>query len=525
MMNNVNALNELGQSIWLNYLRRAFVESGELNEYLAAGIAGVTSTPLIFEKAIIGSADYDRALAQSVKAGLPVKTIYEALVVDDCQRACDLLHPLFERSQGVDGYVSVELDPDLAHDEIGTVATARHLMTTVNRANAMLEIPATPAGLSALITLIGEGISVNVTHVFSLATYEAAARAYLAGIKNYLDVHSGWPFRPASVVSFSVSSVDSAVDTVLAAIGRPDLQGQTAIALAKVIYSRFRDLFSGPEWEAMLHRRAHPQRPKWTRTTPRNFAYPATFYVEALIGPNTVTTVAPAVFHAFGERDLVNSTLTTGLEEAHAHLATLAELGIDLEAIANQLQAESLANFHTYYQALMGSAARKRDQLDAGWQRMEVDLGPLQAEVNRALAGVAERRLMTRIWAYDPTVWRSGPETPRDRLNWLPAVEVMQEHAGRIQVFASSVLADRYTRAVCLEKGEASLVPQLFYQTFGKPARPSHSRYPYLELAVLDVNDPQAVLTESRRPDLDQTLFIVPGRVEEDSTGLYGFLD
>lgn len=511
-MKNIKDLNGLGQSVWLNYLRRAFVESGEFNEYLAAGVAGVTSTPTIFEKAIIGSADYDQALTQSVKAGLSVKTVYDALVVDDCQRAADLLHPLFERTQGLDGYVSVELDPDLAHDEVGTVAAGRHLMATVNRANAMLEIPATPAGLAAMTTLIGEGISVNVTHVFSIATYEKAARAFLAGIEKYLDAHSGWPFRPASVASFSISAVDSAVDTILAAIGRPDWQGKTAIAMAKVIYGRFRDLFSGPDWEAMAHRRARPQRPKWTRTTPRNFSYPDTLYVDALIGRDTVTTVSPAVFHAFVDHGTAANTLSEGLAEAQAYLDALAELGIDLEQVAGRLQEESLAHFHTYYQALLGSAARKREQLDTGWQRMEMSLGSWRPEVQRALAEVAEKRLVARIWARDHTI---RPAATRNRLGWLQAVEVMQESAGRIQAFAASVLADRYTRLVLLDATGDSLVPQLFYQTFGKPGRPSYSPYPYLELAIVDLNDQAAVATQGGRPDLNQTLFMATGQTNE----------
>ena len=198
-MSNLIAIQDLGQSVWLNYLRRAFIESGELREALDDGITGITSSPAIFAKAITDSADYDEFLQELVAQGMSIKKIYQALVADDLQRAADVLHPIFELSEGRDGYVTVELNPALAHDAVGTIAEARHLLALINRANVMIEIPATPAGISAIETLTGDGVNVNVTHIFALDTYEKVARAYIKGIEDYISTHSVWRQTPASV--------------------------------------------------------------------------------------------------------------------------------------------------------------------------------------------------------------------------------------------------------------------------------------------------------------------------------------
>jgi transaldolase len=242
-MANLYTINDHGQSLWLNYLRRAFIDSGELRDVLEAGISGITSTPVIFEKAITYSSDYDRLLSQLLGQGMPVMDIYQALVVDDIQRAADILMPIFELTGGKDGYVTMELNPALAFDSVGTIAEARHVLAQVNRPNVMIEIPATQAGVTAIEALTRDGVNVNATHIFSLTTYDLVAEAYVKGLRDYIASHSVWRQTPASVASFSISRIDEMVDRQLLAIGRRDLLGQAAIALAKAIYLKFCERF------------------------------------------------------------------------------------------------------------------------------------------------------------------------------------------------------------------------------------------------------------------------------------------
>ncbi len=359
-------LAQLGQSIWYDNIRRALLDGAGLQRLVEAGVAGVTSNPSILEKAIAGSTDYDHALAQLVTQGMSTQEIYESLAVEDIQRAADLLHPVYERTGGVDGYVSLEVSPKLADDTEGTIVDARRLFAALARPNVMIKVPATPAGIPAITTLIGEGVNINITLIFSLAQYEAVAQAYLSGLERLLAA-GGDLSEIASVASFFVSRIDTAVDRALDGISHraSDLRlprGKIAIATAKTVYARFRQIFSGERWQLLAGHGARIQRPLWASTSTKNPAYPDTLYVDSLIGPHTVNTVPPATLDAFLDHGKVALTLETGMAEAREQLARLAELGLDLEAITKKLQDDGVEAFAKAFDSLLASIAGKRDQ-------------------------------------------------------------------------------------------------------------------------------------------------------------------
>ncbi len=374
-MSKLHELNLLGQSIWYDNIRRGMLASGELATLIENGVSGLTSNPTIFEKAIAGSADYDAALWRLVAEGKEVEEIYEALVLDDIGRAADLLRPVYERTNGDDGYASLEVSPRLAHDTDGTIADAKRLFAALGRPNVMIKVPATPAGFPAIETLIGAGINVNVTLIFSLAQYEAAALAYIAGLEK-LAASGGDVSRVASVASFFVSRVDTAVDRLLDELARarqndsqspiPNIQslkGKTANANAKLAYARFKDIFSGARWEKLAAQGARVQRPLWASTSAKNPAYPDTLYVDNLIGPHTVNTAPPDTLNAILDHGTVALTLETGLDEARAQFVRLAELGIDFDAVTQKLLDDGVAAFARSFESLLDSIAHKREQL------------------------------------------------------------------------------------------------------------------------------------------------------------------
>ncbi len=361
-MNTLQQLTQHGQAVWFDYIRRSFLDSGELQKLVDAGVRGVTSNPSIFEKAIAGSADYDAELAQLVAAGHTADEIYEALALEDIRRACAVLRPVYDTSQGEDGYVSIEVSPTLAHDTVETITEAKRLFATLGLPNVMIKVPATPAGVLAVEALIAAGINVNVTLIFSLTQYEAVAEAYLAGLEARHAAGSALG-RVASVASFFVSRVDTAVDPLLADLGEAELAGKIANDNAKVAYARFQQLFAGERWAPLDAAGAQVQRPLWASTGTKNPAYPDTLYVDGLIGPHTVNTVPPATLEAFRDHGTVAATLTADVAASHTRLARLAELGIDLDAITQKLQDEGVASFAQAFEGLMASISQRRRDL------------------------------------------------------------------------------------------------------------------------------------------------------------------
>ncbi len=515
-MSKLHELAALGQSIWYDSIRRALLDSGGLQALIEEGVTGVTSNPSILEKAIAGSADYDQALQQLVVEGKSVVEIYETLVLEDIGRAADLLRPVYDRTDGADGYVSLEVSPTLADDTEGTIAEARRLFAALGRPNVMIKVPATPEGIPAVETLIGEGINVNVTLMFSLAHYDVVAEAYIAGLEKLAADDSDLS-RVASVASFFVSRVDTAVDRQLDNLQYPisnteSLKGKIAIANAKSAYARFRETFSGERWERLAAQGARVQRPLWASTSTKNPLYPDTLYVDGLIGPDTVDTVPPATLDAFHDHGTVALTLEEGLDEARDQLARLAELEVDLDAITQKLQDDGVAAFAKSFEALLTSIAGKRDRLLAppeaglaGWQQFSASLGEHQSAVDAALAEMVENRILPRIWAHDHTVWKLEPAGITNRLGWLHTAEAMQETLPRLEALADQVRAEGYTHVLLLGMGGSSLAPEVFSKVFTVGTT---GRSPLL-LAVLDSTDPGAVLSYLDHLDLARTLLIV----------------
>jgi transaldolase/glucose-6-phosphate isomerase len=502
-MTKLRELAELGQSIWYDNIRRALLDHGDLQTLVEAGVTGVTSNPSIFERAIAGSADYDKALREMVPAGGSERTLYEALALEDIQRAADILYPVYERTNGADGYVSLEVSPGLAHDTEGTVVEARRLFAALARPNVMIKVPATPEGFLAIEMLIGEGINVNATLIFSLAHYDAVAEAYVAGLEK-LVLAGKAVSRVASVASFFVSRVDTAVDRVLEGmVGESPLQGKIAIANAKAAYARFREVFSGERWERLAVQGAHVQRPLWASTGVKNPRYPDTLYVDALIGPDTVNTVPPSTLNAFLDHGTVAPTLEAGLDEACDQLARLAELGVDLEAIAQDLQNDGVAAFARSFETLMEGIGAKREQLLSDWRWRSASLGATQSVVDAALKEMVADRIMARIWAHDHTVWKPEPAEITNRLGWLNIAGVMQAQRTHVQDLIDAVLADGYSDVLLLGMGGSSLAPEVFGRVFGGQVAGMPT------LAVLDSTDPGAVLAQAERLDPVRTLFIV----------------
>ena len=363
-MDPLRELHEHGQSIWMDSISRRMLTTGELARLVDSGITGVTSNPAIFEKAIAGSDDYDAALEWLLRTDPEASVVdrYEALAITDIREALDVLRPVYDRTDGADGFVSLEVSPTLADDAEGTIAEARRLWTAVDRPNLMIKVPATPAGVPAIETLIGEGINVNVTLIFSLSHYDAIAGAYIRGVERAPE-----PAGVASVASFFVSRLDTAVDAILEEIGTEQalaLRGRTAVANAVLAYQRYQDLFEGEPFAAAGARGARPQRVLWASTGTKNPDYSDVLYVEELIGPNTVNTVPPATLDAFLDHGEVRGdTVLADVDGAVDVVNALEDLGIDLDAVTEQLQADGVTAFADAFDRLLGAIAEKAGRL------------------------------------------------------------------------------------------------------------------------------------------------------------------
>ncbi|RMG91951.1 MAG: transaldolase [Chloroflexi bacterium] len=366
MKNPLVELYAYGQSFWYDNIRRRFLLDGTVQRLIDEdGLRGMTSNPSIFEKAIGGSDDYDEQMQALIAEGRNTAEIYESLALTDIQKACDLFAELYELSDGEDGYVSLEVSPHLAHDTEGTVAEAKRLFTAVSRPNVMIKVPATPAGIPAIRQLIADGVNVNVTLMFSMAHYEAVAQAYMDGLQLLL-THGGDVRRVASVASFFVSRVDTAVDKQLATLSdpvAPTLMGKVAIANSRLVYQRFKQLFHGNQFAQLRQAGARVQRLLWASTSTKNPNYPDTLYIDELIGPETVTTIPPQTIDAFRDHGKVGYTLEKDLDKAHHILDTLPQLGINLNEITEQLQQDGVKAFAHSFDQLMGAIENKQTAL------------------------------------------------------------------------------------------------------------------------------------------------------------------
>jgi len=352
------------QSIWLDYIRRTLMSSGELQQLIDKGLRGMTSNPTIFAEAISESDDYDEEIHQLQRAGKELKQIYESLAIADIRAAADQFRPLYQESNYGDGYVSLEANPNLADDTDGTLSEVRRLWKEVDRPNVMIKVPATPAGVPAIATLLGEGININVTLMFSLAHYEAVADAYLQGIETLLP-QQGNLERLASVASFFVSRVDTEVDAQLEKIGNRNLQGKIGIANAKMAYARYLNVFSSPRFQRLAKAGARPQRILFGSTSVKNPDYPEMLYVDNLMGANTVNTLPRATIKAMDTGATIASGITQNLEAARQQIVQLAEVGVDLHVITEELQKVGVRKFADSFQELFDAIEKELQQQEA----------------------------------------------------------------------------------------------------------------------------------------------------------------
>lgn len=364
----IRLYQDFGQSPWLDNLQRHYLTSGQLAELRDGGIRGLTSNPTIFQKAIQGSPDYDEQFGSLIGMNNPIIDDYWAMVLQDIGGALDVLAPVYDASGGTDGFVSVEVDPGLAHDTAGTAAGARKLHTVIDRPNLMVKIPGTAEGLGAIEQMIAEGRSINVTLIFSLERHQAVMDAYLAGLERFAQ-QPGADLAPvASVASFFISRVDTEVDKRLEAIGSPEalaLRGKAAVAQGKLAYRQFTETFSGPRWEALAARGARVQRPLWASTSTKNPAYPDTLYVDELIGPDTVNTLPDATIAAFADHGTLARRVDADVDEAQAVWSSLAEVGVDMDDVAATLESEGVSSFEKSFDELLEALGMKAHELRA----------------------------------------------------------------------------------------------------------------------------------------------------------------
>jgi transaldolase/glucose-6-phosphate isomerase len=515
IMNPVKALENHGQAVWLDFLARGFVLKGDLKKLIDSdGVKGVTSNPSIFEKAIGSSDEYDAPIGKALKGGdRPVADLFEQLAIEDIQHAADVLRPVYDALDGKDGFVSLEVSPYLAMDTKGTIAEAERLWTDVKRRNLMVKVPATAEGLPAIQRLIGEGISINITLLFSQKVYLQVAEAYLAGLEKYVG-EGGDPSHVASVASFFVSRIDSMVDKQLdekiAKANDPTeherlaaLKGKIAIANAKLAYQDYKRLFSGSRWEKLAAKGAKPQRLLWASTGTKNKDYSDVLYVEELIGPDTINTVPPATLDAFRDHGTPRDSLEENIERAKHVLAELERSGISLDAITTELVKDGVKQFADAADKLYGAVAHKRATvLGGGIDRQQLALGAsIQKAVEKSTEQWRSSAKIRKLWRKDKSVWTGDDEDKW--LGWLNSAD--QADIADYEDFASRVKREKFTDAVVLGMGGSSLGPEVLAETF-----PKKSGFP--KLHVLDSTDPAQVRAMEKAIDLGRTLFIVSSK-------------
>jgi transaldolase/glucose-6-phosphate isomerase len=514
--------HELGQSIWYDNMRRGLLRSGALAGLVEKGVRGLTSNPTIFEKAIVASNDYEEALRKLATEGKSTGDIYEALVIDDIRGACDLLLPVYQESDAVDGRVSLEVLPELATNTEKTVSEGVRLAQLVGRPNVMIKVPATPEGIPAIRALTAQGVSVNVTLIFALLKYEEVVEAYLAGLEDRkaaggdrADVFKGI----ASVASFFVSRVDTVCDKLLnekAAAAPAEaarcqvLRGKIGIANAKMAYDIYSKMVASPRWKALAAAGAKPQRLLWASTGTKDPSYSDTYYVDALMGRDTVDTVPPATLDAFLDHGDPADRLESDLEGARQTVAELGALGIDLGRVCHGLLADGVKSFTTSMTTLTDAiAARRAAIIESTSGRQKTALPEaLRLATDAEIARLAGEKALERIWKADPTVFSKDPaheKSIKSRLGWLREPAAMQSKIAELEAFADEVSKAGFTDAVLLGMGGSSLCPEVLGLTW--PSQPGA-----LRLHVLDNTDPAAVAEVDKAIAGKKALFLVASK-------------
>ena len=501
----LDRLHAHGQSTWLDFIRRAHIDSGELQRLIDDGwISGLTSNPTIFGKAIAGSTDYDDELREIAHSG--DSDPYEAFVrlaSADLRRAADALRPIYDATGAADGYVSFELPPGVEHDSARSIAEGKRLFRAVDRPNVLIKVPGTEAGVGTVEELIAAGVNVNITLLFDVAVHERVARAYIAGLERALAAGRDLA-TIASVASFFVSRVDTAVDGELPE-GSP-LRGMAGVANARIAYRRFQQIFAGPEWERLAAAGARVQRPLWASTGTKNAAYSDVLYVDGLVAPHTVNTLPEATLRAFADHGDGAAAITEArIDEAARVPAALAAAGVDLDGVTARLLVEGLASFEADFLALLACIAEALQGIGGALARHGGSLGPLEAPVAGAVESLAAGDVTGRLWNGDHTLWADDPSEISDRLGWLTVAEAMTARIEDLEALAASAAADGIAHVVLLGMGGSSLAPEVFATSFERASgRP--------ELIVLDTTDPAEIAAVEAAVDLARTLFVVASK-------------
>ncbi|SHJ27177.1 transaldolase [Hymenobacter daecheongensis DSM 21074] len=518
-MNPLVAIRDFNQSIWLDFIRRKILINGELQRRIThEALRGVTSNPAIFEKAIGGSDDYDAAIRSLALQNKTTDEIYTALAVADVQHACDLFRPLYDHPESAgDGYVSLEVSPKLVNDTEGTIEEGIRFWQAVNRPNVMIKVPATLEGLPAIRRLIAEGINVNVTLIFSLERYRLVAEAFLAGLEDR--VKAGQPIgRIDSVASFFLSRIDVLLDPMLEKIAAEggekgalaqSLIGEVALASAKQAYQLYKQIFSGPRWEALQVKGAAPQRLLWASTGNKNPKYDDLKYVENLIGPDTVNTVPVETLDIFRERGRAAHRLEEGLEKAQDVLRRLPELGINLEEQTSFLEVDGAKKFNEPFAKLMDSLEQKRQQaLAETVTEQTLQLGQYQAAVEDKIQKLDAKNFTAGFWDKKADLWvqdEAGQHSIRSFMGWLRVAETMVGAVPEIEQFVQEVKAAGFKHVVVMGMGGSTMAPIVFKSSFEKGADG-------LPMSVLDTTDPGTVRQIEESVPLADTLFIVASK-------------
>jgi transaldolase / glucose-6-phosphate isomerase len=506
-MNRLKKLGEAGQAVWLDFVDRKFMEQGGLKRLVEEdGLTGVTSNPSIFEKAIGHSDAYDDQLKQVIETqDVSVESAYEALAIQDITEACDTLRPVYDRLDGKDGYVSIEVSPYLAMETDTTAAAAERLWTTIQRPNLMVKIPGTDPGVPAIEESLAKGININVTLLFSIDAYKKVLEAYISALETR--VSKGEPIdKIASVASFFVSRIDGVIDKKIDALGTDEakaIRGKVAIANAKMAYQHYLEVMASARWQALAEKGAMPQRLLWASTGTKDKAYSDVLYVETLIGRDTVNTMPPATMDAFRDHGETSNSLVSDIDAAEAVMKEQARLGLDLDGVTAQLVKDGVKSFADAADSLYGAVAEKRGRYLAG--KLDGFSAKLPEDLEKAGKDALEKARTEgwsrKLWAKDATMWTGGEEGKW--LGWLDAAEGKQVDFGALSALAQE--AKSYKDVVLLGMGGSSLGPEVIGLILG-----SASGSPRLH--ALDSTDPGQVATVADAIDPANTLFIVASK-------------
>ncbi|HEY6351421.1 MAG TPA: bifunctional transaldolase/phosoglucose isomerase [Candidatus Angelobacter sp.] len=516
LQNPLLQLQKLGQSVWLDYIRRNLFTSGELQRLIDEdGLRGMTSNPSIFEKAIAGSTDYTDILSQLHVQRRTAGETYETIAIRDIQDATDRLLPVYKQTNRRDGYVSLEVSPKLARDTQGSMEEARRLWKAVGRPNVMIKIPGTPEGAPAIRQMISEGININITLLFSQEAYVKVAEAFISGLEAYRGQDIG---GIASVASFFVSRIDTLADSLLTTKFKSvrnaqeeellrSLMGKVAVANAKQAYRQYAQIFSGDRWKALSSRGAQTQRLLWASTSTKNPAYRDVMYVENLIGPDTVNTIPPATLDAFRDHGQVARTLDADLASADKTMADLEKAGVSMKAVTDQLLDEAIKLFDDAFDKLIAAVEQKKTEPDKNRPKiacLDYDLpAPLKQAVDATLKDWQANDKMNRLWKGDSSLWTGNDEYKW--LGWLHVAEDQVAHLQQLYDVAKDANDAGFRHALLLGMGGSSLCPEVLKSTFGK-----QTGHP--ELHVLDSTDPLQITAIEGEIDVAKTLFIVASK-------------